>query len=275
MELHICGTRGSTVQTGTEFARYGGDTSCYLVTGSGGERLLLDAGSGAAGAGALLRESPGARRLTALFTHYHLDHVQGLPSLPQLYDAEWELELLGPAAKTGGEATLRSLLTPPLWPLAVESMAADIRFAALAEGELRRGGLSVRHCALPHPGGALAFRVDEEGGGAFVLATDLEWPRADGPQREALLSLCAEPRPVDLLLCDGQFDAEDYPEHAGWGHSRLEDAVDIARTAEAGRLLVIHHSPESTDRQLSIRDSALQALAPGAALARQGMTIEL
>lgn len=109
----------------------------------------------------------------------------------------------------------------------------------------------------------------------MILATDGEWPLATKAEREDLRALCENPAPAALLVCDGQFDDENYEVHRGWGHGRANDAVALAQEAGVARLLVTHHSPEDDDRSLARRDEELGKLWSGAALARQGEEIEL
>jgi ribonuclease BN (tRNA processing enzyme) len=54
-------------------------------------------------------------------------------------------------------------------------------------------------------------------------------------------------RDADVLIHDCQYTDEEYPEHVGWGHSRLTDALTFARRVEARRLLLFHHDPLHPD----------------------------
>ena len=54
-------------------------------------------------------------------------------------------------------------------------------------------------------------------------------------------------RDADLLIHDCQYTDEEYPEHVGWGHSRLSDTLPFARRVEARRLMLFHHDPLHAD----------------------------
>src|SRR5262249_10956899 len=54
-------------------------------------------------------------------------------------------------------------------------------------------------------------------------------------------------RDTDLLIHDCQYTDEEYPDHVGWGHSRLTDTLTFARRVEAQRLLMFHHDPLHSD----------------------------
>jgi ribonuclease BN (tRNA processing enzyme) len=50
----------------------------------------------------------------------------------------------------------------------------------------------------------------------------------------------------------------------GWGHSRVTDAVDLARTAGARRLVTFHHDPAHNDETLDAMLATAHAHADGA-----------
>ena len=50
-----------------------------------------------------------------------------------------------------------------------------------------------------------------------------------------------------MLLHDCQYTDGEYPEHVGWGHSRLTDALTFARRVEAQRVMLFHHDPLHSD----------------------------
>ena len=88
--------RGSIATPGAATVRYGGNTSCVEVR-SGGEIIILDAGTGLRALGKqLLAESKNRLlNLTLLVTHTHWDHIQGLPFFAPIYDARCRLRILG------------------------------------------------------------------------------------------------------------------------------------------------------------------------------------
>ena len=78
LRVHVLGVRGSTPAPGREFARVGGNTSCVALAHDGEPpSLVLDAGTGLRGLGALLGGAP--FRGAILLGHLHWDHTQGLP----------------------------------------------------------------------------------------------------------------------------------------------------------------------------------------------------
>src|SRR5438034_11706697 len=84
------GTRGSSPTPGAHTARYGGNTPCAAVEGSGGGKggggggrggqlVILDAGTGIRALGReLVERQNGAVHATILLSHPHLDHIPEL-----------------------------------------------------------------------------------------------------------------------------------------------------------------------------------------------------
>src|SRR3954463_9453106 len=92
MLIRFWGTRGSLPAPGPSTVRYGGNTSCVEVRPADGSTVILDAGSGIRPLGAAL----GPCRATLLLSHYHWDHIQGLPFFPSAFIPESEFTIYGP-----------------------------------------------------------------------------------------------------------------------------------------------------------------------------------
>src|SRR5262245_17715840 len=80
------GVRGSIACAGSQYVRYGGNTSCLEVT-AGGRRLIFDAGTGLRPLGNDLC-SPDKLDLDIFFTHTHFDHICGLTFFKPLFARE-------------------------------------------------------------------------------------------------------------------------------------------------------------------------------------------
>ncbi len=271
MRIRFAGVRGSWPRTAPRFAGYGGDTTCLQVTPREGPPVFVDAGTGITAAAEQLPRPGG--ELLLLLTHAHHDHLQGFPSLGPLYEPGWRLTVAAPEL-VPAEAAVRKLMEPPLWPLGLDALRSAVAFRRLP-AVFAWGSLEIRHHAVAHPGGCAAYRLDESGGGSLVFATDLEWGTWDDAGRAAFARFCREPRPVDLLVMDGQFTDDEIAARRGWGHSSLGECAAAARAGGAGRLLTTHHAPERDDAAMAAVEAALAGLLPGAAAARQGQVLEL
>jgi phosphoribosyl 1,2-cyclic phosphodiesterase len=124
---------------------------------------------------------------------------------------------------------------------------------------LRFGETTVSMTEVFHPAPCLAYRI-ERAGKSFVFCTDHELFRGadDDPRHEP--SRAAETRVrelargADLLYRDGQFLHVEYDglqgigsggpvSRQGWGHSCVEDVMDMAESCKVGRTLIGHHDP--------------------------------
>jgi ribonuclease BN (tRNA processing enzyme) len=271
LRLFIGGMRGSRPAIGAAFDEFGGDTTSLLLVGSRGERLVLDAGTGMrAVAGQLAQAGPG--EVTVLFSHYHLDHVAGLTMNPLFYGSDWSFKFVGPTFADGGvrDAVTR-LLAAPYWPISWERMSARLQFAEFTAQGLQVGRLRVQGCPVPHPGGCLAYRIDDtDCGASVVFATDLEWQDRTDADETAFLTMCREPRQADMLIIDAHFARAKASSFAGWGHTCWEDCLEIAQSAGVERVLLGHHAPDADDEALRTLERQVKKQMPGCVLARAG-----
>src|SRR2546426_6387637 len=85
------GTRGSIPTPGAHTARYGGNTPCVAVEGTGGgegagQLAILGAGTGIRALGRELGERPNGRVLAGdPLARAPLDHIQGLPHFKAVF----------------------------------------------------------------------------------------------------------------------------------------------------------------------------------------------
>jgi len=280
MRIVLGGVRGTSSISHPEFMRFGGETTAVLVESSSGACILMDAGTGIHQLGCRMEKNPLPKSILLLMTHYHLDHLMGLPSLTLLYRRDVSLTIASPRRDgRTPEEVLPPVMSQPYWPVEMDDLHGDIHFLnwekEASETPYLFDGLEIRWCSVRHPGGCTAYRIDEPGGGSMVFATDIEWLIASDAEKKAFLSLCREPGPPSVLLFDGQYSREEYAQHKGWGHSSWQDAVEVAGMVEAERLLITHHSPRNNDRALEAVERELQAVFPAGALARDGMIIEV
>ena len=97
MRIAFWGVRGSTPTPARHTWRYGGNTPC-LELRVADKLIVLDAGTGIREFGnRLLAEAAGQPLdLTLFFSHYHWDHIQGLPFFAPIYSPANTLHLYGP-----------------------------------------------------------------------------------------------------------------------------------------------------------------------------------
>ena len=249
MQVKVWGARGSVPAPGPHMNRYGGNTSCVQVTLAGGEELILDAGTGIRTAGIDLQRG---RRIHILLTHLHLDHIQGLMFFPPCFRADTEITIWGPASPEASlEDRIARYISAPLSPVEVRELPCSVSFRDTPVTEWELGGATIRAEAVTHRGPTLGYRLTD---GETTLAYIPDHEPALGASLAALepewISGFDLARGADLLIHDCQYADDEYPAHAGWGHSGLSDTLTFARRVEARRLLLFHHDPLHSDEFL-------------------------
>ena len=260
--VRFWGVRGSIPTPGPATARYGGNTTCIEVR-TGGERIIIDAGSGIRGLGVALMKECGSEplHLTLLHSHAHWDHIQGFPFFAPAYSSQTRLRVIGGNATPAGlpRVFADQMDGQRYFPFPFAALPSQITFEHIdAQGELRFsiGSVAVLACPTNHPGGSLGYRLETPYGG-IVFLSDHETGGADEERIRAFISGAA------LMIADAQYDSTEILSRRGWGHGSVEEVVRLAASSGVGRVFLFHHDPAHDDACLD------RMLAEGKSHARQ------
>jgi ribonuclease Z len=242
----------------------------------GGERLLFDCGEGTQRQ--LLRSDVGLVELEEIFlTHFHADHVLGLPGLLKTFalrGRDVPLTIYGPVGTRALMETLRRVYGRLDYPLAITELEPG--------DELARDGYALRAFAVSHGVAALGYAlVEDERPGRFDVEAADALGVPPGPARGALqrgepvrLGSGEEVRPeqvlgparpgrkvvlagdtapaasvveaaagADLLVHEATFLAAERARARETSHSTAGEAALVAREAGVGLLALTHVSP--------------------------------
>ena len=264
--VRFWGVRGSIPVPGPDTLRHGGNTACVEFRAEG-EIVILDSGTGIRPLGETLcmefKDQP--LHVTLLITHSHWDHVQGFPFFKPAYEAANHIRILGYGGSGEGLAGVFSgQMESPYFPIGLGQLPGHLVFEEMRSMEFVVGEVKVQAAFANHPGVCVCYRLNTRSGSVAYLpdhepfqpmrsratahaqrpAQVIEFARAEDEKIVRFL------HQVDILILDAQFDADEYSVHVGWGHSSVDDAVDIALRAQARRLFLFHHDPAHNDAKI-------------------------
>ncbi len=267
--LRVRGCRGSMAVAGGAYQRYGGSTTCFEIEAEPGHHLIVDCGTGLRSLQNQVGEGA-QRRYSILLTHYHWDHIQGLPVFLPLFETGNQVTIYGP--RFGGRGVADSLdpvMRPPWWPVSLDEVAADVSYRDLS-GLSTVGPINIRHVDGSHPQGVVIYRL-EGPERSIVIATDHE--AGDSEVDARLVSFASG---SDVLIHDAQYTPDEArTTRKGWGHSSYESAVRAAQDSEVSRLVLTSHDPDRGDGDVDQLRSVARSAFPHTDAAYEGMTIPL
>ena len=92
--LHFWGVRGSYASPFETHLKVGGNTSCVEIR-EGDHVLICDAGTGIIPFGNKMMAQDDIRELMIILTHYHWDHICGLPFFVPAFVPDWKINIFG------------------------------------------------------------------------------------------------------------------------------------------------------------------------------------
>ncbi|MDQ6758435.1 MAG: MBL fold metallo-hydrolase, partial [Acidobacteriota bacterium] len=245
--LKFWGVRGSIPTPGLENLAYGGNTPCIEVRLPGGEILVIDGGTGIRQLGLQLVKASAGQPLNVhvLMTHFHWDHVQGIPFFAPLYSAANEVTFHSGRPASDLRDILQGQMTHPYFPVDFNLLAARRHFEQVHSDGLKFGSMSIRCFPMHHPQGAFGYRLESEHG-VLVHASDREHGNV---QLDRVLVEYAQG--ADVLVYDAQYTPEEYEQRRGWGHSTWLEGAKVAKEAGVKQLVLFHHDPGHDDEHVA------------------------
>ena len=276
-----------------------------LMTRYNGSSLLIDCGEGTQIA---IKEKGWSFKPIDIicFTHFHGDHISGLPGLLlTMGNAERTepLTLVGPKGLERVVSALRVIAPELPFP---------IRFIELsgAEEELRLGGYVIRAFRVNHNITCYGYSLEIERAGKFRLDRALElgipkpfWNKLQkgetvedggriytpdmvmGERRKGIkvvyctdtrptASIAANARNADLFICEGMYGEKGKEDKAAaYKHMTFYEAAKLAREADVRELWLTHYSPSLTRPEEYMEE--VRRIFPRAAAGKDRKSVEL
>lgn len=273
MNVRFWGVRGSTPTPQKESMGYGGNTSCVEIRTEGDEIVILDGGTGIRLLGKKLQQEFNGRPIKGhiFFSHFHLDHIQGIPFFRPLYDARNHFTFYFADTRDPQVVpnALAGLMANPYFPVDISNLPCSRDHVNLVEGTLDVAGMRIQVLPLNHPQRCFGFRITHNGK-VLAYCTDVELGTAWSDENVRTLG-----RDADLFIVDSQFTPDELSNHVGWGHSSWKQAIDIGVEAHAKRVVLFHHDPNHED---SLVDEILENARkchPDVVAAREGLELTI
>ena len=276
-----------------------------LMTRYNGSSLLIDCGEGTQIA---IREKGWSTKPIDIicFTHYHADHISGLPGLLLTMGNAERTEPLTIVGPKGLERVVSALCT-----MAPE-LPFEIRFVELAQPveRLQIQGYHLTAFKVSHNILCYGYTIEIPRIGEFRVEQARElgipvncWSRLQkgetmdvdgqvftpdmvlGPPRKGIkVTYCTDTRPVpaimenarnaDLLIIEGMYaEKEKEAKARQYKHMTFYEAAEVARGAEAREMWLTHFSPSLVRAEDYMGE--VQKIFPNAKLGKDGKTVEL
>ena len=252
LNVTFYGVRGSCPCPCEDNRRYGGNTACVLVEPDdpSSPPIILDLGTGLRMLG-LDYSSPIPFSGSALVTHLHWDHVQGLPFFAPILSPGARLDIYGPRqfsedGPMSMEEAFSVFMAPPHFPVRPNELMGEISFHDVDREDFSIGSAKVKVRPVPHCGATVGYRVEMDGA-SLAYVSDHQAPVGTNAVDDAVLELCDG---VDLLIHDAQYRPDEFAQKAEWGHCTVDYALHVAELAGASKLALFHHDPAHSDDEL-------------------------
>lgn len=266
--LKFWGTRGSCPVSGSEYAQFGGDTSC-LELRNNEDIIIFDTGTGCRRLGEqLINES--SRTIHLFISHFHWDHILGFPFFQPIYEKGFNLHIYAPGDEKSIRENFSLILNSRFFPISFAGLPSRITFNTLSSNKpIEIGDIKIYSSHAAHPGEMCLFKIRTPSQ-TFGYATDNEFLCGNqiSPEEINLSDKIYEPyleqieffEDCDFMVHESQYLSEEYPEKIGWGHSSTENAALLMKIIKAKEWMVTHHDPNDTDTLLLDKQKKLQQI---------------
>jgi len=227
------------------FGTVGGNTACIEVRLSDDTMVIFDAGSGIRELGNTMKKRKSqTRHYHIFFTHFHWDHLQGLPFFTALSDKDARITFYSPDERL--EEYIRGQMQYPYFPVTLDVMPVKLKFVVLKEQPYKIGNGEIYWRKMKHPGGCISYQV-REGKKRVIFSTDTELSESDFEKNAGNTAFYSD---TDLLIMDSQYTLGEAIEKYDWGHSSYSFAVDFSAAWDIKNLVLFHHEPLYDDKKM-------------------------
>lgn len=276
-----------------------------LMTRFNGSSLMIDCGEGTQVA--VKEKGWSFKPIDVIcFTHYHGDHISGLPGLLLTMgnaDRRESLTLIGPKGLERVVSCLRVIAPELPFPIIYQEIQG-------AEQTFELNGYRLKAFRVNHNVLCYGYTIEIDRAGKFDVerarANEIPqkyWSRLQngetvesemgiltpdmvlGPQRKGIkLTYTTDTRPTDsirenakdsdLFICEGMYgEKEKAAKAVEYKHMTFYEAAELAKEANVGEMWLTHYSPSLTKPEHYMND--VKKIFPRAKAGKDGMSVDL
>ena len=276
-----------------------------LMTRFNGSSLMIDCGEGTQVA--VKEKGWSFKPIDVIcFTHYHGDHISGLPGLLLTMgnaDRREPLTLIGPKGHERVVSCLRVIAPELPFPIIYQEIQG-------AEQTFELNGYRLKAFRVNHNVLCYGYTIEIDRAGKFDVerarANEIPqkyWSRLQngetvesemgiltpdmvlGPQRKGIkLTYTTDTRPTDsirenakdsdLFICEGMYgEKEKAAKAVEYKHMTFYEAAELAKEANVGEMWLTHYSPSLTKPEHYMND--VKKIFPRAKAGKDGMSVDL
>jgi phosphoribosyl 1,2-cyclic phosphodiesterase len=266
--IRFWGVRGSYPAPFGSHMRVGGNTSCVELRVDN-HILICDGGSGIIPLGNHLMGQQDIKEVTIILTHYHWDHISGLPFFVPAFVPGWKVNIHGPGGdREFLEKYISGQMLAPYFPVEVETWLAEINYLASPQNQLEYGPFQIESFNVHHPGSTFGYRITvHDKMIVYVSDNELSFidkniaerrPELEPEELQLIEAMQLEERDkalesiyqAEVFIHDAQYTPEDYAKKRGWGHSCYIDTAYFAMDAQVQQLYLFHVDPNYNDTKI-------------------------
>ena len=226
---------------------YGNNTPCVELQVDNKEiAFIFDLGSGSSN----IVLSDNVKSVHIFFTHFHYDHIIGLPFTKFLQRKDLDIHFYG--HNKHFEQIIRNYLKPPFFPIDLDRITGyneKVYFHSLyGQSNICIDNKNITWMKLNHPGVSYAYKV-EDNGKSFCYFTDvtiIDEYFIESDENSSFLN------GIDSMIIDASLNFSVSLERSSWGHTGIYEGINFATKWGIKKLYLFHYDPEDDELAINV-----------------------
>lgn len=236
----------------SELGGYGGNTPCVEIFNNT-DQVVIDGGSGIRALGQKMMGGPcglGRGEVHIFFTHFHWDHLIGLPFFIPLFVPGNKIHMY--SVQDYLPTAIQTIFRRPYFPVEYEKLPTKIEYHLLEPRHPHRhGSLTLTPYQLDHPDPCWGYRIESQGK-SLAYCVDTEGLRVSRQELDKDLPLYLG---ADAMIFDAQYTLLEATERVNWGHAAATIGLDIAMREGIKQVAFMHFDPSASEEKIAEAES--------------------